>query len=66
MLEKHNREVTIQFSVRDTGIGMTPEQQHRLFQFFSQADRLTTRRYGGTGLGLAICRQLTEMMGGRI
>lgn len=57
---------TLDGSVTDTGIGMTPEQQQQLFKSFSQGDTSITRKYGGTGLGLSICQQLCEMMQGQI
>src|SRR6516165_6632948 len=56
----------IEFAVSDTGIGMTAEQQHKLFEEFSQADAVTARRFGGTGLGLAITRKLARLMGGDV
>ncbi len=64
--ERRGDEITLRFSVRDSGIGLQPEQIQILFSAFNQADDSITRKYGGTGLGLAICKQLAELMGGRI
>jgi signal transduction histidine kinase/CheY-like chemotaxis protein len=64
--EEENGFFIIQIDVKDSGIGMTPEQQSRLFSSFAQADGSTSRKYGGTGLGLAISKNIIEMMEGRI
>ncbi len=60
------RKIELEFSIEDSGIGLTPEQLQRIFQPFTQADTSTTRKYGGTGLGLSICRQLVDMMDGKM
>lgn len=62
----NGQQTRLKFCVKDSGIGMTDEQQQHLFESFSQADISTTRQYGGTGLGLSICKRLIEMMGGKI
>jgi two-component system, sensor histidine kinase and response regulator len=64
--ERTEERVKIKVSIRDSGIGMTPQQAARLFQAFSQADSSTSRKYGGTGLGLSISKRLVEIMGGDI
>lgn len=63
---KNNIDQSISFVIRDTGIGLTKEQQGRIFDSFSQADKSTTRKFGGTGLGLAICKHYCHLMGGSI
>jgi CheY-like chemotaxis protein len=64
--EDLDEKVKLRFSVADTGIGMTPEQQEKIFEAFSQADGSTMRRFGSTGLGFAICKLLVQLMDGEI
>jgi PAS domain S-box-containing protein len=66
LIEERDGRLHVRFSVRDTGIGVTPQVHARLFQEFEQADSSTTRRFGGTGLGLAITRRLARLMGGEV
>ena len=61
-----SKKAELLFQVKDTGIGIAPDHQKKIFQSFSQVDASTTRKYGGTGLGLTICKQLVELMGGKI
>jgi PAS domain S-box-containing protein len=66
VVEEGGRTLLLRLEVVDQGIGLTPAQQGRLFQSFTQADDSTTRRFGGTGLGLVICRRLADLMGGEV
>ena len=66
VVQRGAKAVTLEVAVRDSGIGIAPENQQRIFSGFSQAEASTTRRFGGTGLGLAICQRLVGLMGGRL
>ena len=64
--EQIDTDITVRFEIRDSGIGMSPEQVGKVFEPFTQADNSTTRKYGGTGLGLSITRSIIELMGGNL
>jgi two-component system sensor histidine kinase/response regulator len=66
IVQHEDQQVILRFSVRDSGIGIAPENQAHIFDGFSQAETSTTRRFGGTGLGLAICKRLVDLMGGKL
>ena len=66
MLESESDDISLEFVVEDTGVGMPRDKINHLFESFTQADGSTTRKYGGTGLGLSICKSIAEMMGGRV
>lgn len=66
LASRNNAELSLEFGVRDTGVGIEPEQAEKLFTAFTQADPSTYRKYGGTGLGLTICKTLVDLMGGTI
>ena len=66
LVEESAKSALVRLSVRDTGIGVAPDQIDRLFKCFSQVDASTTRKHGGTGLGLAICKQIATLMGGDV